>query len=308
MTTGILTIATVLFGGAETLARTIPTWIQSLEGTGVACRFIDNSPNDEVEEIIRALDWRSVSYSLERRPANPGFASSANAAVGDAATPWVFLLNPDVYLTPVKLHKLIRDIEVVTAAGDHSPIAVSLLTDGTHTCGISMDRLGYFSDRPVDSARPCLGPSGGAAVFYRSNFVKFGGFDADLFAWGEDAGLAVRMYASGVRTRLMPLALQHEGGHSVASLSGQRFKAGLLARNRIRVIKRDFSRSFAATIGVGQLAMILANGMRKVGLGTGREHFKGVLQGLRSTDQPARPSSRMTLGQFSSYHRRSRTL
>jgi N-acetylglucosaminyl-diphospho-decaprenol L-rhamnosyltransferase len=308
MTTGILTISTVLFGGAETLARTIPTWIQALDGTGVACRFVDNSPNDDVEDLIRAMEWGSVPYSLERHPANPGFASSANSAVGGADTSWVFLLNPDVYLTPAKLHELIRCVESSDTAGDHSPIAVSLVTDGTHTCGISMDRLGYFSDRPVDSDRPCLGPSGGAAVFHRSAFLKIGGFDADLFAWGEDAGLAVRMYASGIRTSLMQLELEHEGGHSVASLTGQRFKASLLSRNRLWVIKRDFSRSFGATVGIAQLAMILANGIRKITLGTGKEHFQGVARGLLQGSQPTRPSSRMTLGQFASYHRNGRAL
>jgi len=308
MTTGILTISTVLFGGAETLARTIPTWIQSLDGTEIACRFIDNSPSDDVENLIRSMDWGSVTFTLERHPGNPGFASSANSAVGGADTPWVFLLNPDVYLSPAKLQDLIGYVEGSDTAGDHSPIAVSLLTDGAHTCGISMDRLGYFSDRPVDSGRPCLGPSGGAAVFHRSTFVKFGGFDADLFAWGEDAGLAVRMYASGIRTNLLPLELEHEGGHSVASLTGQRFKASLLSRNRLWVIKRDFSRAFGATVGIAQLAMILANGIRKITLGTGKEHFQGVARGLLQGSQPTRLSSRMTLGQFTSYHRSGRVL
>lgn len=308
MTTGILTISTVLFGGADTLARTIPTWIQAMAGTGVSCRMIDNTPTDDVEKLIRSLDWGSVAFTLERRPSNPGFASSANAAVGGAATPWVFLLNPDVYLTPIKLGQLIRHVEDSAAAADHSPAAVSLVTDGAHTCGISMDRLGYFSDRPVDSARPCLGPSGGAALFYRDTFLSFGGFDTDLFAWGEDAGLAVRMYASGIKTRLLPLELEHEGGHSVASLAGQRFKAGLLSRNRLWVIRRDFSRSFGATIGLAQLVMILANGIRKITLGTGKEHFQGVARGLLQGSHPTRPSSRMTLGQFTSYHRSSRAL
>jgi N-acetylglucosaminyl-diphospho-decaprenol L-rhamnosyltransferase len=308
MTTGILTISTVLFGGADTLARTIPTWIQALEGTGITCRFIDNSIDDGVEELIRAMKWGSVGYSFERHRTNPGFASSANSAVGGADTRWVFLLNPDVYLTPAKLQEIVGYVQGVDASGDQSPIAVSLFTDGILTCGISMDRLGYFSDRRVDSSRPCLGPSGGAAVFHRSTFVSFGGFDADLFAWGEDAGLAVRMYASGIRTHLLPVALEHEGGHSVASLTGQRFKASLLSRNRLWVIKRDFSRAFGATVGIAQLVMIVANGIRKIALGTGREHFQGVARGLFHGSQPPRPSSKMTLSQFSRYHRNGRAL
>lgn len=302
MTSPIFTVATVLFEGADTLARTVPTWIQSLQGTGVMCRFIDNSISDDTETLIHGLDWGSVEYSYERRATNPGFASSANVAVGGATTPWVFLLNPDVFLQPDHIIALAAHAEALSSTADQSPTAISLVTNGEHTCGISMDRLGYFSDRPADSQVPCLGPSGGAALFHVEAFRTLGGFDEDLFAWGEDAGLAVRSFAAGIRTHLLLLELEHEGGHSVASLAGQRFKAALLSRNRILVVRRDFSRPFAATVGVVQLGMILANGVRKIFLGTAKQHFRGVRDGLTAAQWTNRTGPRMTLVQFVRYH------
>lgn len=304
MTNSIFTVATVLFEGADALARTVPSWIRSLEGTGVGCRFIDNSISDNTEALIRSLDWGTVEYSYERHATNPGFASSANVAVSGASTPWVFLLNPDVYLEPDHVEALTAQALRLSASDDQSPTAISLVTNGEHTCGISMDKLGYFSDRPSDSRAPCLGPSGGAALFHAETFSKLGGFDEDLFAWGEDAGLAVRSYAAGIRTHLLLLELEHEGGHSVASPAGQRFKAALLSRNRILVIRRDFSRPFAVTVGTAQLGVILANGVRKVFLGTAKQHFRGIRDGLRAPRFARRNSARMTLTQFVRYHAR----
>lgn len=298
-----LTLVTVLYEGASTLERTIPTWITALRGTGIRCVIIDNSRTDDVMELIQELDWQSVPYSYSRRNDNPGFATSANAVVMRSETPWVFLLNPDVFLAPEQITAVQNHAREKVRSSSHAPTAVSMITNGEHTCGISLDRLGYFSDRPVISSQPCLGPSGGAALFERKAFLAFGGFDDDLFAWGEDAGLAIRMYAAGVRTQELILGLDHEGGHSVASLAGQRMKARLLARNRILVMRRNFAWQFQMTVGLAQIAMILANGVRKVLLGTGRQHYAGVVAGFQSTRGRARTASPMTLTQFRDYHR-----
>jgi GT2 family glycosyltransferase len=73
-------------------------------------------------------------------------------------------------------------------------------------------------------------------------FHTFGGFDEGMFAWGEDADLAFRLYAAGIHTRTLDLALPHAWGHSV---EGDRrlgaFRAYLLARNRLLVAARNLS-------------------------------------------------------------------
>jgi GT2 family glycosyltransferase len=292
----------VLFEGADTLARTLPTWIESLRGTGIPCDLIDNSVSDEVDALIHSLNWYDVSYRYTRR-ANPGFAASANEAVRSARTPWAFLLNADVHLERDKLQLAVVHVASKMDAGAINPTAVSLVTHGEHTCGIYLDRLAYFSDRPVGSRYPCLGASGGAALFERNSFEASGGFDADLFAWGEDAGLAIRFYAAGTRTDELLLGLQHEGGHSVASLAGQRLKARLLSRNRLIVLKRSFTPTFLATVGLGQFLLILANGIRKLLLHTGAQHFAGVVEGLRTPVRRDDTRAQMSLTSFLGYLR-----
>lgn len=292
----------MLFEGADTLARTLPTWIESMRGTGIPCDLIDNSVSDEVDTLIHSLDWHDIPFRYTRRM-NPGFAASANEAVRSAQTPWAFLLNADVHLERDKLQLVVEHVAAKLAGGITNPTAVSLITHGEHTCGIYIDRLAYFSDRPVGSRYSCLGASGGAALFERGSFDTSGGFDEDLFAWGEDAGLAIRMYAAGITTDELLIGLQHEGGHSVASLSGQRLKARLLSRNRLLVLKRNFTSPFLLTVGLAQFVMILANGVRKILLHTGAQHYSGVIEGLRSSRSRGELGPRLSLRAFVAYQK-----
>ena len=123
-----------------------------------------------------------------------------------------------------------------------TPMAVGLAMHGGEFTGIDLNPISLFIDRPATVSRGPLGPSGGAAVFPTDLFRRFGGFDEHLFAWGEDADLAFRLYASGVRTRPLELVLPHAGGHSVEGDNKlQGFRAFLLARNRLLVAARTFT-------------------------------------------------------------------
>lgn len=286
------TLATVLYEGTSVLRETLPGWAESCRASGCdEVVIVDNSLSDDPSAIVGSLDWGACRVHYLRDPANPGFAASANRAVAEATGDRVFLLNADVFLTPEALEEVVR----LDRASPY--VAVSLVTRGRRTSGISIDSLGYFSDRSA-ADRPCLGPSGGAAIVDRSSFLRLGGFDTDLFAWGEDAGFALRLWASGARTSELDLALLHVGGHTVASLDGLRRKARLLARNRLLILRRQYTRPLALTVGVLQVALILANGARKLRARTAVAHFAGVLEGLSMPAQRVEPALRFGLAAY----------
>lgn len=292
-----LEIATVLFGGLPTLHETLPTWIRAVDGTQVRLRIIDNGPTNDAEWLLRDLALgTSVEPVYSHCPENPGFAASANRLIREANSPWIFLLNPDVYLDR---DAVISALEYVTNASNHAPAAVSLRTNGRLTSGISLSWYGFFLDREIPSRRYCLGPSGGAAILPVEKFRNMGWFfDEDLFAWGEDAGLAIRLFAAGVRTGGLDLRLEHVGGHSVSSQAGQRIKARLIARNRLLVLRRDFSLPFQLTVGSLMVLAMLVNGARKARVGTGRAYFSGMLEAFKVKGVPSDAKPRLGLYQF----------
>lgn len=286
-------IVSVLYGGEEVVRDTLASWFAAVDDTEVSIRLLDNSPDDAlralVENLVLLHPTVSCEYVSDIR--NLGFAASANGLLRTSTAEWAILLNPDIYLDSSELSDILSCLS--SSRLDVGAIAIS--TQGRTTIGVGLSCYGYFGDRPVESRRACLGPSGGAAAYRIAGRRPWMEFDEDLFAWGEDAGAAVRLWAAGVDTFLINVTLRHIGGHSVASDSGQRLKTRLLARNRILVLRRDFSRPFQLTVGVVMLIAVLVNGLFKVRRGLGREHYCGVLQGFRMSSV-TKPMGRPRIG------------
>ncbi|MET8230330.1 glycosyltransferase [Micromonospora sp. NPDC005298] len=294
-----LTIVTVLYRSAGMLAETLPTWVRGAEGLPVRFLFADNSPEDGCRKVIADhLDDDRYEYLPD--PANPGFATGCNRAVARTTTSHVLLLNPDVWLPEGALATLCATIAEVTDA----PVAVGLSMHGGEYVGIDLNPISLFIDRPATATRGPLGPSGGAAVFPVELFRRFGGFYEHLFAWGEDADLAFRLYASGVRTHRSELVLPHAGGHSVeGDHTLQGFRAYLLARNRLLVAARTFTWPLML-VAIPVLALAhLALAVRRVRQGLLRPFLRGVGEGLRGGPRARRqwPGERFGFATLISY-------
>ncbi|TDC41815.1 glycosyltransferase [Micromonospora sp. KC213] len=272
-----LTIVTVLYRSAQVLADTLPTWVRAAEGLPVRFVFADNWPQDGCAKVIDGcLDTDRYDYLPDS--SNPGFAAGCNRAVAAARTSHVLLLNPDVWLPDDALARVCAAI----AADPDAPVAVGLAMHGGEYAGIDLHPVSLFIDRPATMSRAPLGPSGGAAVFPTELFGRFGGFHEHLFAWGEDAELAFRLYAAGVRTRTIDVMLPHAGGHSVDGDDRlQGFRAFLLARNRLLVAARTFTWPLML-VAVPVLAVAhLALAARRARQGLLRPFLRGVGRGLR---------------------------
>ncbi|MFI7606789.1 glycosyltransferase family 2 protein [Micromonospora sp. NPDC049366] len=272
-----LTIVTVLYRSGEMLAETVPTWVRSAADLPVRFVFADNWPEDGCEKVIGdCLDDDRYAYLPDS--SNPGFAAGCNRAVAGVTTSHVLLLNPDVWLPDDALTRILAAI----AEDPDRPIAVGLAMHGGEYVGIDLNPISLFIDRASTVSRAPLGPSGGAAVFPTDLFRRFGGFYEHLFAWGEDADLAFRLYASGLRTRELDLVLPHAGGHSVEGDNKlQGFRAFLLARNRLLVAARTFTWPLML-VAIPVLALAhLALAARRVRQGLLRPFLRGLGHGLR---------------------------
>ncbi|GIG62101.1 glycosyl hydrolase [Longispora fulva] len=271
-----LSVITVLYRSAEMLRETLPTWVASGQGLPVEYVFVNNTPDDGSLEVIRAC-LGDEGYRYLPDHTNPGFAGGCNRAVAAVDAGHVMLLNPDVWLHGDSLGLVLAAID----ADPSSPVAVGMRMHGRSYVGIDLHPIGLFIDRPADLGRGPLGPSGGAAVLPRELFERTGGFDEPMFAWGEDADLAFRMYAAGVRTRTLDLDLPHAWGHSVEGDSGLgEFRAFLLARNRLLVAWRNFSVPLMAVMLPLLVLTHLALAVRKARQGLLGAFLKGVGHGL----------------------------
>ncbi len=271
-----LSVVTVLYRSADVLAKTLPTWVDSARCGGVEFVFVDHAPADGCRDVIvECLGDNGFRYLPDAT--NPGFAAGANRGVAGAGAPHVLLLNPDVWLAADSLSRILG---AATQTPD-VPIAVGLRMRGEQYTGIDVHVLSLFIDRPAGLRRGPLGPSGGAAVFPVPLYHRFGGFHEPYFAWGEDADLAYRLFAAGVRTRALDLDLAHAWGHSVEGDPALgAFRAYLLARNRILVAARTLSVPLLL-LAVPVLALAhLGLGLRRARQGLLGPFLRGVGRGL----------------------------
>lgn len=270
-----LSVVTVLYGGLHTLQDTLPTWRDSFEALPLEIVVVDNSPDEVIKEF--ALDTLSgLSVRYLHNSSNVGFAAAANQGARIAVGESLLFLNADVFMT--------RQAAVSLLAHHRTPSgAVQLRTGPDVFAGVELSWYGFLNDRKSTSSAPCIGPSGGGGLLRRDLFHRFGGFDEAFFAWGEDAALALRLTGGGVLTTVLPIELDHVGGHSVQSLAGQRFKARLLARNRVWTFRMYLPRRRKLLAAPAFALALTMNGvLRKVQQHTIREYLLGIWEGLTS--------------------------
>jgi N-acetylglucosaminyl-diphospho-decaprenol L-rhamnosyltransferase len=191
----------------------IPTWngwaplercLATLGRQTVAARVIvvDNGSTDGTAERVAE---RGVE--LVRLEDNRGFAAAVNRGIAEGSAPIVVLVNNDVECDPQFVERIAAPLRADEAVGS---AAALLLFPGRETIdsyGLELDRTLAAFARFAGSPYPATpldehhlaGPSGGAAAYRRRALDEVGGFDEAIFAYLEDAELALRLSAAGWR-------------------------------------------------------------------------------------------------------------
>ncbi|MCW2757781.1 MAG: hypothetical protein JWO46_1527 [Nocardioidaceae bacterium] len=292
---GVLSVITVTYGSAATLADTLPTWRAAMDGLVQRDRVewivVDNGTDGSGSLVRDALG--SVAVTVIKRADNPGFSVGCNVAAERSTADHVFFLNPDVSLRTDSLQQV---LDAIDDAPDRV-LTVSLRTDGEVLVGARLTPFSLFRDARLEDRAVLLGPSGGAAVYPRSSYVDAGGFDPLFFAWGEDADLAMRLAARGERPPVvLDLRLEHSGGHSLGNPAIVQRKAQLMARNRLFVAARCLSTPALVAYAAPGVAFHVANAARKARSGTLRSWAAGTSEGLRRFGEVRRTQTGPRLG------------
>jgi GT2 family glycosyltransferase len=185
----------------------------------------DNASSDGTVQVLREFEDRArVVYNGK----NIGFAAGQNQAIALSDADWILTLNPDVRLQP-------DFVSALVTAGEADPSAGSVcgkLLSMSESCEIPpepvFDSTGiYFTpnlrhfdrgsrDRDrgqYDQPEYVFGATGAAALYRREMIrdISIGGefFDADFFAYREDADLAWRAQLLGWKCLYAPGAVAH---------------------------------------------------------------------------------------------------
>jgi N-acetylglucosaminyl-diphospho-decaprenol L-rhamnosyltransferase len=283
-----ISVITVLYGNSAVVLDCVKTWLKSTGPLSIEFIFVDNhraEPFQHSEARKHLHGNSSMVYLFDGQ--NHGFAGGSNHGAKHAQASHILFLNPDVKVEEEFFSKVLQHVERTKA----SVSAISLVTMGKPHLGIRMDMFGMFHDAHLPNRHILVGPSGGAALFEKKLFESIGGFNESLFAWGEDAELALRLYSKGITCDQLDLRLWHFGGHTVSAHEIRKLKARILVRNRIWVFRYRYSKTLKLALLLPFSAYLLGNGViRKVPNHLGMAYFQGVLEGLFSSNPSMRQS------------------
>ena len=191
---------------------------------------VDNSNDqDEVENLRKTLTGRA---ELVVATTNLGFGRACNLALEQALGEWILLLNPDAFIMPGCLQKLVSTLQLYPRVGAVSPLAqwdeagIFLLPPGQMQTPawewilaiglrfpvfgrlVSMRFRAYalrclYAPRPIRQSML----SGGHMFLRRSAIDAIGGlFDPTFFMYYEDTDLCRRLTKAGFELILNPAA------------------------------------------------------------------------------------------------------
>ena len=251
--------------------------------------------------------WLAASHPdvrLLALPANIGFGAAVNRGIAAGDGDVVVLINNDVDADPGFLRALVAPLRERPAVGG---VAGLLLAPGRATidsfgleADITLAAYARLAGAPLPGAvlddAGLLGPSGGAAAYRRAALEAVspsppgspaddrstsGGavFDEALFAYHEDADLALRLRAAGWEMAVAPEAIGvHLGGASFGVRSA--WQTAVAGASRAHVLRKyGVLRSRA-----GGRALLVEAGVCAVDAFTGRrlDAVRGRVRGWRA--------------------------
>lgn len=228
MSTRLVSVAIVTFNSARYIRQCL-RFVLEQDYQPLEVVVVDNASADESPDILRAFESR---VRVVRNGENMGFAGGQNQAIGLCRGEWVLTLNPDVRLQPDFISKLVAAGESEDSVGTVCGKLLSMSDDFQIPQPPVIDSTGIFFtpnlrhfDRGskeldtgrYDTAGYVFGATGAAALYRRKMIddVSIAGefFDADFFAYREDADLAWRAQLLGWQCLYVPEAVGYHVRH-----------------------------------------------------------------------------------------------
>jgi GT2 family glycosyltransferase len=231
----LVSVVLVTWNSAQYLRRCLEG-LRQQSHRAVELIAIDNASSDESIALVEPH-----AKTLIRNDTNRGFSAAVNQGIAAANGSYVLLLNPDCFLRPEYIERLVAVLNASPEVGAATGLLMRARgaeiepTGEVDSCGIRMTRTGRHLDIqsaegraqsaeaeaavtsalcPLPSAlREVFGVSGAAAMysmaFLRDVAIDGEIFDEDFFAYREDADLAWRGRLFGWRAVFEPEAVAY---------------------------------------------------------------------------------------------------
>jgi GT2 family glycosyltransferase len=237
----------VNYNGAPEIVETL----ESLQRQTLPPReiiVVDNGSTDGSADLV---ERQFPDIRLVRAGENLGFAAGCNLGASLASGRYLALLNPDASADPDWLRTLVTALE----SDDRFAAAVGKIYAGRsrtiEQAGALFNNLGNYWGRghleldegQYDEVTEVAGLTGCAMLIDREALDNEPMFDPEIFMYGEELDLTIRLRRHGYGIVYTPHAVVHHEGMASVRRSEQRprvFQQRLSNRNRIRLIAKHY--------------------------------------------------------------------
>ncbi len=221
-----LDISIVTFNAENTLPSLFASLCdQDCELSTINLLLHDNGSSDStpalIEKFVQEHGKRFADITVSSSD-NIGFGRAHNLATKNGKAPYLFILNPDTELPPTTLTAIIKELE----QSDDNIAAWEL-----RQCPYEHPKLYH----PTTLETPWC--SAAALIVRRDAFEQIGGFDDNIFLYGEDVDLSFRLREAGYTLRYLPqISITHTTYSTPQELKPAQFlgsmRANLMLRTR----------------------------------------------------------------------------
>lgn len=248
-TTVAITVVVVNWNRAAMLRECLQSLEIQVNGEG--CRWplevivVDNGSTDGSVALVRN---EFPDVVLVRNEINLGYCQANNQGIAAAKGEFIALLNNDAAAEPLWIEQLQAAFQASPEIGMAASKIVTwddpgLIDKAGHLIfpdGQNRGRGTGERDRgQYEKVEEVLWPDGCAAMYRKTMLDQIGGFDEDLFAYGDDAELGLRARIAGWKCLYMPGAVvRHRRGSTMGQGNPERVR--LIERNRILLAAKLF--------------------------------------------------------------------
>jgi GT2 family glycosyltransferase len=241
---------------------------------------VDNGSSDGSADLAE----RDYSVRVIRNRENRGFCAANNQGIAAARGDFIALLNNDAEAEPgwlAELHRACSSRPDVGMAASkilvwEDPRRLDKAGHLIFPDGQNRGRgAGTLDTGQFDSDPDVAWPDGCAAMYRKSMLDAIGGFDEDLFAYGDDAELGLRARIAGWSCAYAPRAVvRHHRGSTLGKASTRRLE--MIERNRVLLALKLFPAGLLC-LNPFYFALRLAAGAVLASRGAGdTAHFPGL--------------------------------
>jgi GT2 family glycosyltransferase len=211
-----VSIGIVTWNSADVIGRCLAC-VRAQSYLGFDLLVVDNHSADGTRAVLGGMTSEGERLLLD---GNVGFAAGHNRAIRQTRGTYYLALNPDVFLSPDFLDRLLEAIEKDSTLGAASgKLLQADSPEHLDSAGIYMVPALRHLDRgqgerdtgQYERHELVFGASGAAALYRRTMIedvaVEGEVFDEDFFAYREDADLAWRAQLRGWRCAYVPAAV-----------------------------------------------------------------------------------------------------